>query len=68
MKQLILNIKDDSKLDIVINFLKEINFIEIEREQTDCAVKKWDEIPDLMLNPIYADNFKMYSREDLYDR
>jgi hypothetical protein len=67
MKQLILNIKDDSKLDILINFLKEINFIEIAREQTDGAVKKWDEIPDQMLNPIHVDNFKMYSREELYD-
>jgi hypothetical protein len=39
MKHLVLNIKDDSKLDIVINFLKEIDFIEIEKEPTDSMGK-----------------------------
>lgn len=68
MKHLILNIKDDSKLDIVINFLKEIDFIEIQQEPTDGMVKKWSQLPDLMLNPICADNFKGFSREELYDR
>jgi hypothetical protein len=68
MKQLIINIKDESKLDVVINFLKEVSFIEIEEEQINHMNKKWHGIPELMLNPIYANDFKIFGREELYDR
>ena len=68
MKQLILNIKDDSKLDVFVKFLKEINFIEVEGVQSSDNIKVWGDIPYSMLNPIKVENFKMYSREELYDR
>jgi hypothetical protein len=33
MQKLIIHIKDDAKLNALINFLNEINFIEVEREE-----------------------------------
>lgn len=31
MHQLLVNIKDDSKLDILLNFLKSLNYISVEK-------------------------------------
>ena len=31
MQQLIVNIKDDSKLDVLLNFLKSLNYISVEK-------------------------------------
>lgn len=31
MQQLLVNIKDDSKLDILLNFLKSLNYISVEK-------------------------------------
>ena len=68
MRQLILNIKDESKLDILINLLKKLDFIEIEGEQKEGNIKKWQGMPDMFLNPILIEDFKMYNREELYER
>ena len=34
MNQLIVNIKDDSKMDILLNFLKSLNYISVEKVDT----------------------------------
>ncbi|MGD8399495.1 MAG: hypothetical protein PVH64_00950 [Bacillota bacterium] len=68
MKQLILNIKDDSKFDILMKFLREINFVEVQNEDVDKDLKVWGELPESMLNPIKVDNFKMFGRDELYER
>lgn len=47
MQKLILNIKDDSKMDILIQFLREINFIEIlkiERSENSYKTNKFDSL------------------------
>jgi len=31
MQQLLVNIKDDSKLDLLLNFLKSLNYISVEK-------------------------------------
>lgn len=31
MQQLLVNIKDDSKMDILLNFLKSLNYISVEK-------------------------------------
>ena len=39
MHQLIVNIKDDSKMDILLNFLKSLNYISVEEvEQTTISL------------------------------
>lgn len=68
MKQLILNVKDESKFDILMKFLKEINFVEVQSEDGDKNLKVWGDIPESMLNPTKVGNFKMFSRDELYER
>ncbi len=69
MKQLILNVKDESKFDILMKFFKGINFVEVQNGNIDKNLKVWGEIPESMLNPIKADNnFKMFNRDELYER
>ena len=34
MKQLLLNIKDESKMEILLNFLKSLNYISVEKVDT----------------------------------
>ena len=37
MQRLIIRIKDDAKLNALINFLNEISFIEVEREEKEAS-------------------------------
>jgi len=38
MSQLILNIKDESKLEVLLNFLKSLNYISVEKLNEDALV------------------------------
>jgi len=44
MQRIIINVKDDSKINSLVNFLQEINFIDIENaeENVTTASKKGD--------------------------
>jgi len=33
MQRIVLNVKDDTKISVLVTFLKEINFIDVEREE-----------------------------------
>jgi hypothetical protein len=33
MQKIVINVKDDTKINILVNFLQEINFIDIERKK-----------------------------------
>lgn len=69
MRQVVLNIKDDKKYSVLMKFLKEIDFVEVEKTvQEKSKHKKLKSIPDFVLNPIKTDDFVMYSREELYER
>lgn len=47
MKQIVLNIKDDSKISLLRDFLKAINFIEVAPEIRETAVKERGNFEDL---------------------
>lgn len=69
MRQIVLNVKDDKKYSALMKFLKEIDFVEVEKkDQERSKHKKLKSVPDFILNPIKADEFIMYSREELYER
>ena len=40
MKQLVINIKDDSKITAIRNFFKAINFIEVEPQQSEAETER----------------------------
>ncbi len=69
MRQVVLNVKDDRKYSALMKFLKEIDFVEVEKTvQEKSKHKKLKSVPDFVLNPIKTDDFVMYSREELYER
>ncbi|MBW6483705.1 MAG: hypothetical protein K0B10_11685 [Vicingaceae bacterium] len=35
MQQLLVNVKDDSKLDLLLNFLKSLNYISVEKVEKE---------------------------------
>ncbi|HDL65087.1 MAG TPA: hypothetical protein ENH12_06850 [Proteobacteria bacterium] len=47
MKQIVLNIKDDSKISVVRNFFKTINFIEVIPETEEAEEKGEGNFEDL---------------------
>lgn len=67
MKTVMVHIHDDSKFQLFVNFLKEINFVQIE-EISSSAAKKMTELPKSMLNPQRVKKLKMFSRDELHDR
>ena len=44
MQKIVINVKDDSKINALVTFLKEINFIDVEREgnKVPAASRKGD--------------------------
>ncbi|MBF0228779.1 MAG: hypothetical protein HQK63_04195 [Desulfamplus sp.] len=69
MKSITININDDTKLDILLNLLREINFVDINEDLSAVSKnKKMGKIPLPILNPVNADNFKIFRRDELYDR
>lgn len=68
MKTLVINVKDDKKYDVLMSFLKEINFVEIQGEQKGRPIKTWQDLPASVRNPISVDSFKNFSRDELYER
>jgi len=69
MKTVKIHITDDSKFQIVVSFLKEIQFIQIEESVLpDSKIKKMKSLPQSVLHPIRAKRFRMFSRDELHDR
>ncbi len=69
MKEVVLRVKDDSKLKLLIEFLKEISFVEIENlPKQKKTVKKNYNLPESILNPMTAEDFKIYSKDELNER
>ena len=40
MQRIIINVKDDKKINILLNFLNEIKFIDVEKEKKEKKEKK----------------------------
>lgn len=69
MKKVMLDILDDSKVDIVIQFLQEMSCLHIEDQDFDFRkVKKMSKIPQSALHPLTSKTFRLFSREELHER
>ena len=68
MKTVTLTISDDSKFSILINLLRELRFVSIEEETPVRKKKVMNRIPKSVLRPAKAENFKIFSRDELHVR
>ncbi len=69
MKTVMLHINDDSKFQLLVNFLKEIQFIQIEEYVSPVSrIKKMTSLPKSVLHPVRVKDFRIYSRDELHDR
>jgi hypothetical protein len=69
MKTLTIEVLDDSKFQLVREFLQEIRFIRIETPSSASkGVKTMKTLPPSLLHPHKAKIFRWLSREDLHER
>jgi hypothetical protein len=69
MRQVTLYILDESKANSMIQFLQELDFLEVqETEVTAPPIKKFTTIPKSVLHPIKVPTFQKFSREELHER
>ena len=69
MKTVLLTINDDSKFHLLVSFLREIWFVRIEDEPAPVGkIRKMSRLPQSVLHPVKAENFRMFGRDELYDR
>lgn len=69
MRTIAITINDDSKFHLLVDFLREIRFVQIEDEVSSISkIKKMDRLPESVLYPVKAKKFRMFNREELYDR
>jgi hypothetical protein len=69
MKTIQLHIRDETKTDLVIQFLQEIRWLQVEQHETDMGqVKTMQHLPQSILHPRMAKSFRKLSREELHER
>jgi len=69
MKTVVLSINDDSKFHLLVSFLREIRFVKIEDEISPVSkIRIMSRLPQSVLHPVKAINFRMFSRDELHDR
>ena len=68
MKQYIISISDDSKAAQIISFLNDLSYVKVitSAEQEQDLKPESKRFP-LMDSPFNVENFKRYSREELYE-
>jgi hypothetical protein len=65
MRQLIIRVQDDENFDRIVDFLSGIPNVET---QSDDTIKIWDGKLSGFEHPIHVENYRVFSREELYDR
>ena len=65
MARIILNIHDEQKAKRLLALLGDLDYVDAQVETTE---KVWKGHLPVFDNPIHVEGFKMYSREELYDR
>ncbi len=69
MRRVVLDIVDESKSELLINFLREVNFVKIEEDQSPLPrIKKMQKLPQSMLSPTRVQHVTVFTREELHER
>ena len=65
MARIVLNIEDEKKAELLLTLLSDLSYVDAQSD-TDEIV--WGGYLPVFDNPIHLQDFRMYSREELYDR
>lgn len=65
MTKIVLNVKDEQKANLLLSLFRDLEYVEAKAEATE---KVWLGDLPVFENPISVPNFKMYTREELYER
>jgi hypothetical protein len=68
MKTITLTVSDDSKFMLLVNLLRELHFVSIDNEPPADRIKTMRRLPQSVLRPVRAEQFKMFSRDELHAR
>ena len=68
VRQITLRIKNDQLAENVIALIKKIKEIEIFEEKKGSKKRKKSKIDEILENPYDLKDFKIYSREEIYER
>ncbi len=68
MKTLTLTVSDDSKFMLLVSLLRELHFVSIDNETSVNKIKTMRRLPQSVLRPARAEQFKMFSRDELHAR
>ena len=64
MKQYVISITDDAKINLLLTILKDLSYVEVLEQTSNEPEKRFP----LMDTPFPVKNFKMFSREELHER
>jgi len=65
MAQIVLNVENEQKASLLLSLFQDLDYVEVETKSTE---KVWLGDLPILENPIFVPDFKMYSREELYER
>lgn len=69
MRTVMVHVNDDSKLQIILSFLKEIEFLQAEEFVSPVRrIKRMTSLPHSVLHPVRVEEFRMFSRDELHER
>ena len=65
MAQIVLNVENEQKANLLLSLFRDLDYVEVETKSSE---KVWLGDLPVLKNPISIPDFKMYSREELYER
>ena len=65
VRRVVLDIYDEKKAEALLTLLQDLSYVDA---QTDSGLKKWPGNLSVFDNPIYVEDFRIYSREELHER
>ena len=65
MARIVLDIKDDQKVELLLSLFGDLDYVEAQEET---AEKIWEGSLPVFEDPVFIPGFSMFSREELYER
>ena len=65
MSRIVLNIRDETKVETLLTVMRDLPYVEA---QIDVTPKKWCGSLSALDNPIQISGFKKFTREELHER
>jgi hypothetical protein len=65
MAQIVLNVENEQKANLLLSLFHDLDYVEVETKSSE---KVWLGDLPVLKKPISVPDFKMYSKEELYER